>query len=168
MPEAGVDIVAPFFEHLQWAFGSKQGLAVAGGEDETGHVFDEVQLGAFRGESVEVAVVPHVQRRPFVIDLGAHFPGRGAAWRAQVALHIHHAVVTAGEPVLLVTHPGWAAGRAWVDRYVGSRLELRNDEDSQRFNQSLALYLIARDLLKELDAVGGGFMSQLEWGSDLA
>ena len=29
------------------------------------------------------------------------------------------------------------------------------------------MYLITRDLLKDLDAVGGGFMSQLEWGSDL-
>ena len=57
--------------------------------------------------------------------------------------------------------------RAWIDRHVGSRLELRNEEDSQRFNQSLALYLITRDLLKDLDAVGGGFMSQLEWGSDV-
>jgi L-fucose isomerase len=28
------------------------------------------------------------------------------------------------------------------------------------------MYLIVRDLLKELKAVGGGFMSQLEWGSD--
>ena len=29
------------------------------------------------------------------------------------------------------------------------------------------MYLIMRDLLKDLNAVGGGFMSQLEWGSDL-
>jgi len=50
---------------------------------------------------------------------------------------------------------------------VGSRLELRDEKDSELFNQSLALYLITRDLLKDLDAVGGGFMSQLEWGSDL-
>jgi len=57
--------------------------------------------------------------------------------------------------------------RAWVDQHVGKRLELRDEQDSLRFNQSLALYLITRDLLKDLDAVGGGFMSQLEWGSDL-
>jgi L-fucose/D-arabinose isomerase len=57
--------------------------------------------------------------------------------------------------------------RAFVDKHVGERLELRDPDDSERFNQSLALYLIARDLLKDLDAVGGGFMSQLEWGSDL-
>jgi L-fucose isomerase len=57
--------------------------------------------------------------------------------------------------------------RAWVDQHVGKRLELRDEQDSLRFNQSLALYLITRDLIKDLDAVGGGFMSQLEWGSDL-
>ena len=56
--------------------------------------------------------------------------------------------------------------RAFVDKYVGSRLEVRNDNESKRFNQSLALYLVTRDLLKDLDAVGGGFMGQLEWGSD--
>jgi L-fucose isomerase len=32
---------------------------------------------------------------------------------------------------------------------------------------SLAMYLIVRDLMADLNAVGGGFMSQLEWGSDL-
>lgn len=56
--------------------------------------------------------------------------------------------------------------RAFVDQHLGSRLELRDDVDSARFNQNLALYLITRDLLKDLNAVGGGFMSQLEWGSD--
>ncbi len=58
------------------------------------------------------------------------------------------------------------AFRGWIDRQVGKRLELRDNGDSERFNQSLALYLIVRDLLKDLNAVGGGFMSQLEWGSD--
>ncbi|HQX76722.1 MAG TPA: hypothetical protein PL074_10430, partial [Thermoflexales bacterium] len=57
--------------------------------------------------------------------------------------------------------------RGFVDKHLGKRLHLRDDADSERFNQSLALYLITRDLLKDLDAVGGGFMSQLEWGSDL-
>lgn len=56
--------------------------------------------------------------------------------------------------------------RAWIDKYVANRLELHDDADSERFNQSLAMYLIVRDLMKELNAVGGGFMSQLEWGSD--
>ena len=56
--------------------------------------------------------------------------------------------------------------RAWIDRHLGKRLELRDDPDSERFNQSLAMYLINKDLMKDLNAVGGGFMSQLEWGSD--
>jgi len=58
------------------------------------------------------------------------------------------------------------AMRRWVNRYVGKRLELRNDEDSEKFDMSLAMYLIIRDLMADLNAVGGGFMSQLEWGSD--
>jgi L-fucose isomerase len=57
--------------------------------------------------------------------------------------------------------------RAWIDKYVGKRLQLRNNKDSERFNMSLAMYLIVRDLMADLNAVGGGFMSQLEWGSDL-
>ncbi len=56
--------------------------------------------------------------------------------------------------------------RAWCDEYVGS-IELRNDDDSQKLNASLAMYLIVRDIMKDLNAIGGGFMSQLEWGSDL-
>ncbi|MFH1719311.1 MAG: hypothetical protein ABIF19_18310, partial [Planctomycetota bacterium] len=57
--------------------------------------------------------------------------------------------------------------RGWINRYVGKRLELRDEADSERFNQSLGMYLIVRDLMADLNAVGGGFMSQLEWGSDL-
>ncbi|MGD9498620.1 MAG: hypothetical protein AB7Y46_20165, partial [Armatimonadota bacterium] len=56
--------------------------------------------------------------------------------------------------------------RAWMDAHVGDRLELRDEADSERFNQSLAMYLIIRDVMAELHAIGGGFMSQLEWGSD--
>ena len=56
--------------------------------------------------------------------------------------------------------------RAWMDRMVGKRIELRDERDNENLNQSLAMYLIKRDLMKELNAVGGGFMSQLEWGSD--
>ena len=59
-----------------------------------------------------------------------------------------------------------AALRAWVDKHVGKRLELRDEADSDRFNLSLAMYLIIRDVMADLNAVGGGFMSQLEWGSD--
>jgi len=56
--------------------------------------------------------------------------------------------------------------RAWMDKHVGSRLEVSDEAESARFNQSLALYLVARDLMADVGAVGGGFMSQLEWGSD--
>ena len=42
-----------------------------------------------------------------------------------------------------------------------------DDADDQRLDQSLAMYLIVRDMIKDLNAIGGGFMSQLEWGSDL-
>lgn len=56
--------------------------------------------------------------------------------------------------------------RAWIDKYIGKRLELKTEADSERFDQSLAMYLINRDLMKDLNAIGGGFMSQLEWGSD--
>jgi L-fucose isomerase len=56
--------------------------------------------------------------------------------------------------------------RGWINRYVGDRLQLRDEADSARFNMSLAMYLIVRDIMAELNAVGGGFMSQLEWGSD--
>lgn len=58
------------------------------------------------------------------------------------------------------------AFRAFVDKHLGDRLEIRNNEDSERFNISLAMYLVMRDLLTDLNAIGGGFMSQLEWGSD--
>ena len=57
--------------------------------------------------------------------------------------------------------------RAWIDKHIGKRLELKSEADSERFDISLAMYLINRDLMADLNAVGGGFMSQLEWGSDL-
>jgi L-fucose isomerase len=56
--------------------------------------------------------------------------------------------------------------RGWINRYVGDRLQLRDENDNTRFNLSLAMYLIVRDIMADLNAVGGGFMSQLEWGSD--
>ena len=56
--------------------------------------------------------------------------------------------------------------RVWVNKYVGKRVEIRNEADSEKFNQELAMYLITRDIMRDLNAVGGGFMSQLEWGSD--
>jgi len=56
--------------------------------------------------------------------------------------------------------------RKWLDDHTKDRIELPGAADRLRLDQSLAMYLIVRDLLKELRAVGGGFMSQLEWGSD--
>jgi len=56
--------------------------------------------------------------------------------------------------------------RAWMNRYVGKRLALADEAASEKYNQSLAMYLIVRDLMSELQAVAGGFMGQLEWGSD--
>ncbi|HOM82789.1 MAG TPA: hypothetical protein PLZ94_13480 [Armatimonadota bacterium] len=56
--------------------------------------------------------------------------------------------------------------RAWLFEHVGPRIEIRDDADRERLDQGLAMYLITRDLLKDLNAVGGGFMNQLEWGSD--
>lgn len=56
--------------------------------------------------------------------------------------------------------------RGWIDKHLGKRLELKTEADSKRFDTSLAMYLINRDLMADLNAVGGGFMSQLEWGSD--
>ena len=57
--------------------------------------------------------------------------------------------------------------RKWVDRHLGERLDMSQPQASEKFDKGLALYLIMRDLLAELNAVGGGFMNQLEWGSDL-
>ena len=57
--------------------------------------------------------------------------------------------------------------RSWIDQLVGKRLDMSQPQADEKFNSSLALYLIVRDLLAELNAVGGGFMNQLEWGSDL-
>jgi len=56
--------------------------------------------------------------------------------------------------------------RAWVDQHLGDRLDLSQPGGSEKFDQGLAMYLIMRNLLADLDAVGGGFMNQLEWGSD--
>lgn len=59
-----------------------------------------------------------------------------------------------------------SALRGWIDKHIGKRLEVKTAEQNERFNLSLAMYLIVRDLMAQLNAVGGGFMSQLEWGSD--
>ena len=56
--------------------------------------------------------------------------------------------------------------RGWIDQHIGKRLVLTKECTGEMFDQGLALYLIVRDLLADLNAVGGGFMNQLEWGSD--
>jgi L-fucose isomerase len=56
--------------------------------------------------------------------------------------------------------------RGWCNRYIGKRIELPDEKVDQQFNDSLAMYLITRDIMEDLQAVGGGFMSQLEWSSD--
>lgn len=56
--------------------------------------------------------------------------------------------------------------RGWLDKLLGKRIETPKRADEERFQQSLAMYLIVRDIMKDINAVGGGFMSQLEWGSD--
>ncbi|NLO73169.1 MAG: hypothetical protein GX100_03520 [candidate division WS1 bacterium] len=56
--------------------------------------------------------------------------------------------------------------RAWCKRMIGDRVELTGDDAEAKFQKGLAMYLIVRDLLQDLNAVGGGFMNQLEWGSD--
>ncbi len=56
--------------------------------------------------------------------------------------------------------------RTWLDDNMGRGIEINEELDSARLNTSLAMYLILRDLMQDLNAVGGGFMSQLEWGSD--
>lgn len=55
--------------------------------------------------------------------------------------------------------------RAWIKNNLQS-IDLSQPNGSENLDKSLALYLIMRDLLKELNAVGGAFMNQLEWGSD--
>lgn len=57
--------------------------------------------------------------------------------------------------------------RSWLNRYIGKRIDLSQEEAGKKLEQSLAMYLIMRDLLIELNAVGGGFMNQLEWASDV-
>jgi len=56
---------------------------------------------------------------------------------------------------------------SWLTGHLGKRIDLSGEKASEKLDQSLAVYLIMRDLMAEINAVGGGFMNQLEWGSDL-
>jgi L-fucose/D-arabinose isomerase len=55
--------------------------------------------------------------------------------------------------------------RSWLGKNL-KHIDTSLENGSEKLDQSLAMYLIIRDLLKELNAVGGAFMNQLEWGSD--
>lgn len=55
--------------------------------------------------------------------------------------------------------------RHWVDSKLGN-VEINTATEDNNLNQSLSMYLIMRDLLTDINAVGGAFMNQLEWGSD--
>lgn len=55
--------------------------------------------------------------------------------------------------------------RSWLEKNLHS-IDISQPNGSEKLDQSLAMYLIMRDLLKEVNAVGGAFMNQLEWGSD--
>lgn len=55
--------------------------------------------------------------------------------------------------------------RNWVDTKM-SKVDISQTNGSDNLNKSLSMYLIMRDLLTDLNAVGGAFMNQLEWGSD--
>ncbi len=54
----------------------------------------------------------------------------------------------------------------WAKGHLGSRIAIPSPDKEPIFEKSLAMYLIMRDLLKDINAVGGSFMNQLEWGSD--
>ncbi len=56
--------------------------------------------------------------------------------------------------------------RGWLQQQLGDRLDMRAQSASADLDKSLALYLVMRDLIADVNAVGGGFMNQLEWGSD--
>ncbi|MBN2263169.1 MAG: hypothetical protein JW735_09655 [Prolixibacteraceae bacterium] len=55
--------------------------------------------------------------------------------------------------------------RNWLENNL-KQIDISQNKGSEKLDQSLAMYLIIRDILNELNAVGGAFMNQLEWGSD--
>lgn len=54
--------------------------------------------------------------------------------------------------------------RAWIDEFGGQKY-FDDESTSELFDRSLSLYLIVRDYMKSVNAIGGGFMNQLEWAS---
>jgi L-fucose/D-arabinose isomerase len=55
--------------------------------------------------------------------------------------------------------------RNWLETNL-KHMDTSQAGGSENLDKSLALYLIMRDILTDLNAVGGAFMNQLEWGSD--
>lgn len=55
--------------------------------------------------------------------------------------------------------------RNWLETKL-KHIDLSQERGSENLDTSLSMYLIMRDLLNDLNAVGGAFMNQLEWGSD--
>ena len=43
--------------------------------------------------------------------------------------------------------------RAWIDKMMGKRVEIKTPKQEELFTQSLAMYLISRDIMKDLNAV---------------
>ncbi len=54
----------------------------------------------------------------------------------------------------------------WLKSHLKNRLDLSQPDAEKKLHQSMALYLIMRNLMNDLNAVGGGFMNQLEWASE--
>ena len=55
---------------------------------------------------------------------------------------------------------------AWIDDGLGDRRASKGDEvANQRYRDGLAYYLILSKFLEDHNAIGGSFMSQLEWAS---
>ena len=54
--------------------------------------------------------------------------------------------------------------RAWLDEFGGKQF-YDKESTTELMDRSLSLYLIVRDYLKSVNAIGGGFMNQLEWAS---
>jgi len=55
---------------------------------------------------------------------------------------------------------------AWIDDELGDRRASKGDEEAnKRYRDSLAYYLILEKFMEDHNAIGGAFMSQLEWAS---
>lgn len=57
--------------------------------------------------------------------------------------------------------------KSFLFKHCKENIELKSADDEEKFEICLSMYLVVKRILEELNAVGGGFMAQLEWGSDL-